>query len=106
MMRRVLGKSVKIVLLAECISGGPLGGWAAQNLLKASFYTFAPPRHPSFLELNATRTRLISFYIFRPALLGGIVPVAIPAGDQWEEVGEELDDLFLGDAEAGTSVRI
>ena len=32
--------------------------------------------------------------------LGGVVPVAIVSGvDEWEEVAEELDDVFLGDAE-------
>ena len=31
--------------------------------------------------------------------LGGVVPVAIVSGVEWEEVAEELDDVFLGDAE-------
>lgn len=31
--------------------------------------------------------------------LGGALPVAIDAGPEWESTAEELDDLFLGDAE-------
>lgn len=31
--------------------------------------------------------------------LGGALPVMIGAGPEWEETGEALDDLFLGDAE-------
>lgn len=31
--------------------------------------------------------------------LRGAVPVVIEAGEAWEEVAEELDDIFLGDAE-------
>eukprot|EP00740_Mantoniella_antarctica_P017636 CAMPEP_0181370520 /NCGR_PEP_ID=MMETSP1106-20121128/13472_1 /TAXON_ID=81844 /ORGANISM="Mantoniella antarctica, Strain SL-175" /LENGTH=333 /DNA_ID=CAMNT_0023487323 /DNA_START=59 /DNA_END=1060 /DNA_ORIENTATION=+ len=34
-----------------------------------------------------------------PNPLGGTVPVAIVSGTEWEEVAEELDDTFLGDAE-------
>jgi len=31
--------------------------------------------------------------------LGGALPIAIGAGPDWEDTAEQLDDLFLGDAE-------
>ncbi len=31
--------------------------------------------------------------------LRGAVPVLIEAGDEWEDIAEELDDIFIGDAE-------
>jgi hypothetical protein len=40
--------------------------------------------------------------------LGGALPIAISAGPDWEETAEQLDDLFLGDAEvwcAGLGAR-
>jgi hypothetical protein len=40
--------------------------------------------------------------------LGGALPVAIGAGPDWEDTAEQLDDLFLGDAEvwcAGPGAR-
>jgi hypothetical protein len=39
------------------------------------------------------------FQIQLVPLQRGTVPVAIVSGSEWEEVAEELDDTFLGDAE-------
>lgn len=48
---------------------------------------------------KSVKVLLLAEQLGDPDPLGGTVPVAIVSGAAWEEVAEELDDTFLGDAE-------